>query len=366
MATLKEVARLAGVHPSTISRALRNDPNLRITEETRRRILEAIEAVNYHPNRVARSLRAQRTNVLALMVPDITNPFFAVMLRGVEDAAGAEGFSVIVCNTDERDEKVRAYLQILMGRLIDGMLIATAKRHDPTVMQLCREGYAIVLVNRLCEQAEVPSVGVDESLGTRLAVEHLIALGHRRIAHIAGPDTVSTAHVRRSTFEQVLEEHGLEVRSEWVVAGGFNRRSGYLAMQRLLALPQRPTAILAANDLVALGAMTAAREAGLRIPQELSVVGYNDIPIAAELIPPLTTVRVPMNQMGARAAELLIARITGRALAEQRVVLLPELVVRGTTAPPPQRPGRDGARAGMGVGSRRTGTEVAALRPGGP
>ena len=334
MATLKEVSRLAGVHPSTISRVLRNDPRLRIAEETRRRILAAIDAVNYHPNRIARSLRSQHTNILALMVPDIANPFFAVILRGVEDAAGAEGFSVIICNTDERDEKVLPYLQVVRGRLIDGMLIATARREDPTVAQLYREGYAVVLVNRLCDEPAVPAVSTDEQLGTRLAVEHLIRLGHRHIAHISGPEGVSTACARRHTFEQVMREHGLPVRPEWVVPGEYNRRAGYLAMRELLALPQRPTAVLAANDLAALGAMTAIREAGWSIPEHISVVGYNDIPIAAEVTPPLTTVRVPMREMGARATELLIARILGRPVAKTRVVLAPELVVRGSTGPP--------------------------------
>ena len=349
VATLKEVARLAGVHPSTISRALRNDPNLRISEGTRRRILQAIEATNYHPNRVARSLKAQRTHLLGLMVPDIANPFFAVMLRGVEDVAGAWGFHVIVCNTDERPEKAEAYLQILMGRQIDGMLIATSHREDPIVQRLWREGYAIVLVNRLCELAPVPSVSLDEVAGMRLAVEHLLALGHRHIAHIAGPPQVSTAHQRRRTFEEVLHRYGL-LRPEWVVQGDYNRQAGYQAMKQLLQLPELPTALVAANDLAALGAISAAREHGLQVPVDLSVVGYNDIPLAAEVSPALTTVRVPMSQMGARAAELLIARITGGAgqgCVAERVVLQPELVVRESTAPPTPR------QRGLAVGRGR-------------
>lgn len=329
--TLKDVARLAGVHPSTVSRVWNNDRSFRVSEETRRTILEVIEKLNYRPNRIARSLKQKRAYVIAVAVPDITNPFFSTMFRGIEDVALERGFNVILCNTDERLDRLSLYLETLMERQVDGMILATAHREDPTVTRLREQGYAFVLVNRRPQDAEDGYVVVDDTRGAYMATEHLIQLGHRAIAHLAAPQHVMTAWERVRGYRMALEDHGIEPQPEWLRQADFTREAGYEATKKMLEeLPpeRRPTAVFAVNDMAALGAIEALAEAGLRVPEDMALVGYNDVGVASLVGSALTTVRVPLYEMGAAAADMLIRMLTQEDREAPGVILAPRLIIR--------------------------------------
>ncbi|MBE3590731.1 MAG: LacI family DNA-binding transcriptional regulator [Firmicutes bacterium] len=333
MATLRDVARLAGVDPSTVSRVVNGDQDLVIKEETRQRILKAVETLGYRPNAIARSLRLQRTRTIGLLVPDICNPFFPEVIRGAEAVASEAGYHVIFGNTDDDPAKERRFIDTLLAARCDGLILATAMTRDQTIEYLSEQGLPFVLVNRYTLGTD-HYVVTDNLQAGREAVAHLIELGHRRIAHLAGPLFTDTGLSRLQGYRTALREAGITFHSAYVEECDFKEASGYEGARRLLQLDPRPTAIFAANDLIAIGVYRAAAEAGLRIPDDLSVVGHNDIPAATYLHPQLTTIRVPLNEMGRSSARLLVELIERGEATETPVVLKTELVVRGSTAPP--------------------------------
>lgn len=328
--TLKQLAARAGVHPSTISRVANHDPNLRISAGTRDRIRALLEETEYRPDGVARSLKLRQTHVLAVVIPDVTNPLFAAIYRGVEDAAGQVGYNVILCNTDGSTERERSHFHEMQARRVDGMIVASASLRDSAVRWLRRQGVPHVLVNRYSDPGD-PFVGTDDFTGARLATQHLIGGGHRRIGHLAGPASVSAAQDRKRGFIATLEAAGVEVDPALIVESGLNAEGGEVAAERLLALPQPPTAIFAVNDLAAVGAYQVAERRGLAIPGELAVAGYNDMPMASLLRPPLTTVHVPMHEIGTASAEILIEAVEAGSRPQRRMVFDPELIVRQST-----------------------------------
>ncbi len=331
--TITDVARAAGVHPSTVSRALHR-ADLPLRPETRRRVLAAVERLGYRPSALARSLRLRRTLTLGMLVPDITNPFFPPVIKGAEDAAQARGYNLILCNTEDLPEREATYLAVLRERQVDGLLIASSRMSDRVITALRRDGFPFVLVNRSARGAEL-AVTVDNRAGAGAAIAHLASLGHRRIGHLAGPQMTTTGVERAAGVRAALRRHGLAAEPGlWVESEAYSEEAGYRAARWLLVREDPPTAIFGANDLIALGALRAAREAGLRVPQDVSLVGFNDIPQAELLEPALTTVRVPQYEMGEAAARMLIARLEGGAIAERRIVLEVVLVVRASTAAP--------------------------------
>ncbi len=331
--TLKELARRAGVHASTVSRVANGDPRLRIAPGTRERIEGLLRETQYRPNGIARSLKMRQSFVLGVVVPDVTNPFFAVMFRGIEDAALPRGYSVVLCNTDGSPDRERSQLRLLLERRVDGFVLASAYLNDASVRRLRADGVPHVLVNRYSEEREEAFVGGDDQAGGRLVTEHLIELGHVRIGHLSGPRAVSTSVQRQRGYQAALAAAGLELESELVAESGYTEEGGLRAADKLLALPagRRPTAVFAVNDLAALGLYAAARRLGLAIPQDLAVAGYNDITVAGRLDPPLTTVQVPVHEMGVVAAGMLIDQVETGRLTSRRVVFAPQLVVRGST-----------------------------------
>jgi LacI family transcriptional regulator len=333
--TLKELAERAGVHPSTISRVANQDPGLRIAPATRERIQTLLRDTQYRPNGIARSLKLRRSFVLGVIVPDVTNPFFAALYRGVEDGALPRGFNVILCNTDGRPERERSQLQMLRERRVDGVILASTVLHDPSVAWLRAEGVPHVLVNRYTDE-EGAFVGSDDVVGGRMVTEHLLKLGHRRIGHLSGLSVASTGVLRLRGYRDALEAAGIEYDPGLVVEAGYMEEGGRQAGRELLGRNAltRPTAVFAVNDLVALGLYSAARELGLRVPADLAVVGYNDIPTASRVQPSLTTVRVPVHEFGVVGAALLIDQVTTGERAPRRVVFKPELVVRESSAAP--------------------------------
>lgn len=329
--TLKELAGRAKVHPSTISRVANQDPSLRIAPETRARIEALLRETEYRPNGVARGLKLRQTLVLAVVIPDITNPFFGAMFRGIEDGAAPRGYQVLLCNTDGSPDRQRAHLHNLMARRVDGVILASTFLKDPAVRWLRHQHVPYVLVNRFSDEGLDPFVGSDDVAGAVLATRHLVELGHTRIGHLAGQSTVSTGVLRRRGFQAALAEAGLFPDPELQVESGFVEEGGIRAMDRLLDLPQPPTAVFAVTDMVAVGALTAAARRGLDVPGDLAVVGYNDIPLAARLQPALTTVHVPIHEFGSAAARLLLEQIESGRVAPRRVVYSPQVVVRGSS-----------------------------------
>ena len=329
--TLKELAARAKVHPSTISRIVNHDPGLRVAPATRARIEALLRETEYRPNGVARGLKLRQTLVLAVVIPDIANPFFGALFRGIEDGAAPRGYQVLLCNTDGSPDRQRAHLHSLIARRVDGVILASTFLKDPAVRWLRHQRVPYVLVNRFSEEGLDPFVGSDDVTGARLATQHLIGLGHIRIGHLAGQSTVSTGVLRRRGFQMAMTEAGLSTAPELQVESGFIEEGGIRGMEKLLALREPPTAVVAVTDAVAIGAYGVVVRSGLRIPGDVAIIGYNDIPLAGRLIPGLTTVHVPIHEFGSAAARLLLEQIDNGQATLRRVVYTPQLVVRGST-----------------------------------
>jgi len=327
--TIRDVALAAGVHVSTVSRALNPDKRSLISAEVLKVVEEAARKLGYRPNRAASALRTGRTHTIGVLVPDITNPVFPPILQGIEASAAARGYFVFVTNVVDH-ALARPIVERMLAQRVDGLVLAIATRDDPLVDYIGKAGLQAVLVNRADETGRLPAVVSDDRLAMKLAVDHLVSLGHRRIAHLAGPQNVPTGVGRRQGVEQALRDRGLELASV-EECEGYSREAGRAAMQRLLDGHERPQAVVCCNDLVALGAYDVLRERGIRVPQDISITGHNDMPLVDMVNPPLTTIRLPHRELGWRAAEMLFDGIEGRAPSAFTVVLRPELVVREST-----------------------------------
>jgi DNA-binding LacI/PurR family transcriptional regulator len=333
-ATLKHVAELAGVDVSTASRVL-SGSGFHVRETTRQKVLAAARQVGYKPNALARSLRVGKTNMFALLIPDITNPFFAEMSKGAEDATASYGYSLILCNTEDRADSEEDYIRALREKQIDGFLIGTAHSGGTTVKKLIDDKCPLVLVNRRVRGVRTGYVGADDTAGSKEAVSHLIGLGHKRIAHISGYLHADTARRRLDAYRSVMVAHGLaDEARDLVVESDYTFKGGQEAMGKLLDLPVPPTGIFAANDAMALGAIATARIRGIRVPEDISLIGFNDIAMAQISHPRLTSIRTSGYEMGALAAQMLVKMVRGEEPNPAGIVLRCELVVRESTAPP--------------------------------
>src|SRR5579871_1687630 len=330
--TLRDVARRVGIHPATASRALNAQTRHLVSPATVARVTEAALEMGYTPNSIARSLKTARSMTVGVILPDLTNPLFPPMVRGIEDALAPAGFTALVANTDNDPERARDVVQALRLRQVDGWIAATATLHDHVF-----EGgrpKALVLLNRQ-DDLGTPAVVGDDRAGVAAAVEHLVALGHRRIAYAAGPQELSTGRARHAAFLEIAAALGLEDPARLVRFGeSFTEPAGAGCLRSLLDDGERFTAILAGNDLMALGGYEVFAERGLRCPADVSVVGFNDMHFADRFAPPLTTVRIPHHEMGRRAAETLLALLRGDEDAPALTVLPAELIVRRSTGAP--------------------------------
>ncbi len=333
--TIKDVALRCGVHPSTVSRALSPAMSHLVAPDVAKRIRAAAAALGYQPNVTAAGLRTGRSGLIGVLAPDISDPGFPPILSGVTEALAGEGYATIVVDVGPDRSRQQELVDKLIARGVDGLVLATVTLNDPVVGHCLAASIPVVLVNRTDSGRRLPAVVTDDEAGMRLAVEHLASLGHISIGHIAGPQDVSTGALRRAGFKAAAMRAGLPAQSIMIeTARAYTREEGRQAALRLLDRKLAPTAIVAANDLLALGIYDALAERGLHCPADVSVVGHNDMPYVDMLSPPLTTVRIAQRNIGNQAARLLLDQITGPAARRERVVLEPSLIVRGSTAAP--------------------------------
>lgn len=334
-ATLWEVARRAGVHAATASRALNDATRQLVAPDTLARVLKAARELDYRPNHAARSLRTQRSMTVGVVIPDIMNSLFPPIVRGIEDFLAPAGYVALVANTGRSFDRERVVLDEMLARSVEGIVLATARRDYPILTEAAFRNVPIVLVNRVTDDGRYSSVSTDDRLGARLAVAHLLELGHRLIAHIAGPRTISTGFGRRAGYLDGLRDAGIRVSQSLLVAAeSYAEEEGYRCARALIDRGASFTAILAANDMLALGALRALSERTIRCPEDCSLIGFNDMPFVDRVSPPLTTVRLPQYDAGGEAARLLLDRIRTPSSAVRAVLLAPQLVVRQSTCAP--------------------------------
>lgn len=330
MATIRDVAKRAGVSITTVSHII-NESRF-VSQTTAERVLRAMQELHYQPNALARSLRSKHSHTLGLVLPDASNPFFAEVARGLEDYAFDHGYNVLFGSSDGNLQRERDYLRVFLEKQVDGLIFVAAGESTENIRELQAEHLPLVVVDREFRQVTADYVIADNYRGGYLATEHLINLGRHVIACITGPSTVTPSADRVTGYRDALKAHGIRYCERLVRRGDFTAASGFRAMQSLLTHAEPPTAVFACNDLMALGVLCAATKAGLRVPDDVAVVGFDDIALACLSSPPLTTIQQPKAEMGRLASELLIARIEGRAPdAPQRCLLQTRLIVREST-----------------------------------
>jgi LacI family transcriptional regulator len=331
--TLEEVARLAGVSRSTVSRVINDQPNVR--SEVRDQVWEVIHQVGYQPHAAARSLVTSRTHVIGMIIPEavmtlFTDPFFLLLLRGATEACNSQQYQLMLSLFTAHADRQEIYQRILRSGYLDGAIVASASLDDPLIPNLLRDRIPFVSVGRRPKE-RVHYVDADNVNGARMAVDHLIRLGHRHIATITGPLDMVHGQDRLSGYRQALEARGIPVEEGLIVEGDYTEASGMVGMQRLL--PVSPSAVFVASDMMAIGALKALRQANRRVPQDIALVSFDDIPVASAIVPALTTVRQPIERMGFMAVEVLLSVLedsSGEEAPAQRIVLPTELVIRAS------------------------------------
>ena len=319
-----------------VSRVINHDPTLLIKDETREKIQNAVKELNYSPNAIAKSLRKKTTETVAILIPDLMNPFFHELVKGSQDFFINSDISLILCDTNDDKERERKYIDLLYNKQIDGLLIATIHNDNFTEELLGKYNLNYVIVNRSSKNNKASVIKTEDFEGAKMAVKHLAELGHKKIAHISGPIFTETGYERLSGFRQAMIENNLVCKQEYIIHANYNEQDGYTSMMKLLKSEDPPTALFAANDIMAMGAIKAVKDSGLSVPEDISIVGYNDIWIACHMAPPLTTVKTPLYDMGYLGAELLYEQVTGKSKEKRNIILPVELIVRSSTACPKQ------------------------------
>ena len=327
---IQEVARRAQVSTATVSRTINGSD--KVKANTAERVRRAIEALNYFPNTNARALGSGRSRLYGLIISDITNPFFPELVKSFEDTAVLHGLEVIVSNTSYKADRAELCVQRMLERKVDGVAIMTSELEPQLLERLKSNGIPLVFLDTGTVGEDTSNVLVNYSKGIDEAVDHLVSLGHERIGFISGPMTLPSARTRREAFLESLRRAGISLRKELIVEGNHRIDGGRMAMEELLQLTSLPTAILASNDLTAIGAIGSIHQHGLRVPQDVSVIGFDDIEISAALYPPLTTVRLSRSHIADRAFHALFSANREPGSRGAEYIVQPELVVRDTTA----------------------------------
>ena len=331
MTTIVDVARAAGVSTATVSRVLNENP--RVNRATAVRVKKVIAELGYRPSRAARTMRTQQSRVWALLVPDVRNPFFTDIVRGIEDVAYAAGYALVLCNTDEDGTKEKAYLEFALGERVTGIILAPTRPPASLLAEVLALALPIVTVDRKLDGYDVDHVVVNNAGGAEQAVEHLLESGYRRLACISGPLETTTGSERLAGFRRGLEHRSIALEEDLVRIGDFREASGLREMERLLGLKEPPDAVLVSNNLMTLGALEAVVNAGLEIPGDVAIVGFDDSPWNLIVRTPVTTIAQPTYEVGLETARLLLSRIEGYSGPAREVMLSPVLRVRASTAP---------------------------------
>ena len=329
---MRDVAEQAGVSVTTVSHVINNSRP--VNPETRNRVEQAMQDLGYQPNVLARSLRRGKTNTIGVILPDNANPYFADVVRGIEDKSFAQGYSVILCNSDNDLAKEGLYTNVLVEKQVDGIIFVAAGLSAENIHNLQKRGVPSVLVDRQVPGVQLDSVFADNQAGGFLATKHLIDLGHTSIACISGPQGVRSSSERIAGYRQALEAAGIQYNPDLVLEGDFQYQSGYDAAKFLAEQVSKLTAIFACNDLMAIGTYRFAHENQLRIPLDISIIGFDATVLQSAPPPPLTTVRQSKQKMGSRAAELLMERIANHNLEIRQEIISIQLVARASTAQP--------------------------------
>lgn len=326
MTTIREVAEKAGVSITTVSHVVNNTRF--VSEDVRMRVNDAIRETNYQPNALARSLRRGKTHTIGLIIPDSSNPFFAEVGRAVEGEAFAKGYSVIFCNTEGNPVREDFYLDVLAKKQVDGIILVSGGRPSQSFIQVHDRQTPLVIVDRDSSDLAIDTVLTDNLGGGLLATQHLISLGHKRIACLTGPSSVSPSAQRVNGYKQALQEAGLPYDESLVCRGDYTAAAGWTHGRELIKMANRPTAIFACNDMMAIGVLRAAAETGIRVPEDLALVGFDDIELAAYANPGLTTIAQDKQKIGETAVNLLVEKIGDQEINGRREFLQPTLVVR--------------------------------------
>lgn len=335
MATIKDVARLAKVSVTTVSHVV--NKTRFVSLESSHAVEEAIRSVGYVPSAVARSLQSKTTRTLGMLIPNSSNPYFAEIVHSVEKYCFGAGYNLILCNTNDEPHRQSVYLQVLAERRIDGLIVVSTGEDDSLAAQLQGLTIPTVLVDRKLNELKCDLVETAHLQGGLIATQHLIDLGHKRIACIGGPRGLDASEQRIQGWRQALQTAGLiVVSSDLLVHGNFTSQGGYNAMLEILQLTPQPSAIFVCNDLMAIGALSAAHECHLRVPTDLSIVGFDDIELTSFTSPPLTTIAQPKHRIGVLAVDMLLERIKGGRTQPRTALLQPELRVRNSSGPCPQ------------------------------
>ncbi len=328
--TAKEIAQALGISTMTVSRALNNRPN--VDEKTRQKVLETARKMGYIPNLIAKSLVLRKTSTIGVVVPEITHSFFPEVVRGIEEVSYQAGYHIILAHTNENAQREISVIHTLISKQVDGLLVSISQSVEnfEIYQQVVQRGLPLVFYDRCVKGLGVNCVRLDDRESAAKITRHLIEHGYERIAHISGPQNVLISEMRLKGFKDAVEATGIELDERLIVPGGFHEESGYRAMQQLLALPagKRPRAVVAVNDPAAFGAMKAILEAGLRIPQDVAIVGFSDDIRAELMVSPLTTIRQNAYEIGRRAALKLIDLIEEKSNSVEEIVIHGELVVR--------------------------------------
>jgi DNA-binding LacI/PurR family transcriptional regulator len=326
MTTLKEVADRAGVSTATVSRVLNGYPYIK--DNTRKRVLKAIKDLEYRPSRVARRLRKRGAQILGLVIADISNPYYSAVIQSIENIAYANKYSMLLCNSSEEPERERMYLDVLLEEQVAGVIISPVDELSTSCKAFIDQGIPIVAIDRRFRNLDFNSVLVDNVMGAFDATNHLIQLGHQRIGLIAGPSHLTTGRERQEGYEKAIVEKDLDLDKNLIRNGDFKQKSGYTITLELLQMRDAPTAIFVSNNLMTLGALNAIHDLGLRIPQDVAIVGFDDLSWAPSLNPPLTAVAQPTHELGKWAANLLLQGVAGNSKEPVEIILKPSLIVR--------------------------------------
>lgn len=331
--TIREVAKRAKVAPITVSRVVNKSGY--VSEKTRQRVEAAIEELNYIPNTISQSLRYQKTNMITLLVTDITNPFWTGVTRGVEDVCNDHGFQVVLCNTDEKFSKLEGYINLMLEKQSDGFVLAPTDSSKELVQSILNKHVPIVLVDRVLEGVEASIVLNDNEEGAYQLATHLIELGHQRIAVLAASEEISTNVQRLAGYRRALRDADLSINENLIIYGDFTVESGYEMAKTIMCQPEPPTAIFAVNNFIAIGAMMALQEAHLKVPDDISIVCFGEIPYALPETAKMTTANQFPYQLGVKAAEVLLELIEDENAHHKEVVVPIEISIRDSSGRPP-------------------------------